>query len=447
MVYVMNTGSNRKDWVGQVIDGRFPLLEWLGDSERSSVFRTELPGDGPRKAAVKLILAEAGEAEARLDLWTRTSAFSHPHLMRLFHAGLCPSGAGPLLYVVTEYAEENLSQILPERPLTPAEAAEMLPPILDALAYLHEKGFAQASLKPSNLLVVDDQLKLSSDRLQGTGPHGSRVSAPRIYDAPECATGTFSPATDIWALGATLVEALSQHPPVWARESGGEPKIPGSLPQPYAGIARECLRSDPARRCSLAEVKARLDGSPASSPGLPKSRWLALAAAALVLIALIAVLHSYFHPATQPAPGADEQPAAAMPALPAPAPAPVAASTPASASAPAPVAEKQRSSGAGGKGAVAEQVLPEVPAKASATIRGKVEIGVRVAVDPTGAVTNAELESPSSSQYFANLALQAARRWRFQPARTAGQPVASEWVLHFHFEPDKTDVTPVETVQ
>jgi hypothetical protein len=39
-----------------------------------------------------------------------------------------------LIYVVMEYAEENLSQILPHRPLTPAEAREVLEPVLDALA-------------------------------------------------------------------------------------------------------------------------------------------------------------------------------------------------------------------------------------------------------------------------------------------------------------------------
>ena len=440
----MDTEKSRKYWVGQVIDGRFPLLEWLGDSERSSVFRTELPGEEARKAAIKLIPAEA-DAEARLGLWTRTSALSHPHLLRLFHAGQCHSSDGPMLYAVTEYAEENLSQILPERALTPAETAEMLPPILDALAYLHEKGFVQASLKPSNLQVVDDQLKLSSDRLQRMGAHKGGISTLRVYDAPECATGTISPAADLWALGVTLVEALSQHPPEWERLAGEDPLIPDSLPQPYTGIARACLRSDPARRCTLAEVKTRLEGSPSSSRRLAKLRWQVLAAAAFTLIAVVSILHLRSHPAAPPPSAAEDQPAPAMTALPAPAPASAPVSTPSSSKTPAPVAEKQRSNGAERKDAVVEQVLPDVPPKASATIHGKLGISVRVAVDPTGAVTNAELDSPASSSYFANLALQAARRWRFKPALAAGQPVASEWVLHFHFGSAGTDVTPVET--
>jgi TonB family protein len=427
----MSTGTIRSDWVGQIIDSRFPLLAWLGDSERSSVFLTELPGEGSRKAAIKLIPAGA-DAEACLDLWTRSAALSHPHLMRLFHAGLCESGAGPLLYTVTEYAEENLSQILPERPLTPAEAAEMLDPLLDALIYLHGKGFVQASLKPSNILVVDDQLKLSSDHLQRAGARCCGVSTLTIYDAPECASGTISPAADLWALGVTLVEALSQHPPRWERKAGKEPRIPGSLPQPFAGIARACLRSDPARRCTLPEVKARLPESRSSTLSSSVNfKWLTLAAGVLVLLAVFLMIHLRSHLPEPAQPAVDQQSAPAVVATPPPASTQTPKTTP--------------SQGAVVKGAVAERVLPDVPPKAISTIRGKVDISVRVATDQNGAVTNAELDQPATSKYFANLTLQAARRWRFTPPQVAGRAVSSEWVLHFHFTQAGCEIASVET--
>ena len=44
-----------KNWEGRVIDGKFPLLQWLGGSEDSAVFLTERRGSGPQKAAIKLI--------------------------------------------------------------------------------------------------------------------------------------------------------------------------------------------------------------------------------------------------------------------------------------------------------------------------------------------------------------------------------------------------------
>jgi len=65
------------------------------------------------------------------------------------------------------YADEVLSEILPERALTPAEAKEMLAPVIDTLSYLHAKGLVHGRLKPSNILAVDDRLKLSGDSFKG----------------------------------------------------------------------------------------------------------------------------------------------------------------------------------------------------------------------------------------------------------------------------------------
>src|SRR5580700_8968957 len=106
----MNAAANRRDWVGQVIDGRFPLLECLGSTAHSTVFLTELEGPGSQKAAIKLVEAARGDAEERLNAWTATKALSHPHLMLLFHWGCCEIEGASLDYVVTEYADEVLSQ-------------------------------------------------------------------------------------------------------------------------------------------------------------------------------------------------------------------------------------------------------------------------------------------------------------------------------------------------
>ena len=53
-----------------------------------------------------------------------------------------------------EATEEDLSQILPQRRLTPEEAREMLGPVLDALSYLHGKGFAHGAIKPANIMAA-----------------------------------------------------------------------------------------------------------------------------------------------------------------------------------------------------------------------------------------------------------------------------------------------------
>jgi len=431
-VDAMGTAAIGKDLVGAVIDGTFPLIQWLGGSDAGEVFLTELDG---QRAVIKLIPADAVDAEARTAAWAATSSLSHPHLVRLLRTGQCQATPTPLLYAVTEYSGELLSQIIPERPLTSAEVREMLDPILDALSYLHSKGIVHGHLKPSNIMVVDDRLKISCDDLHLAGEVTGRAAAPDIYAAPECAQGRISPAADLWSLGVTLVESLTQHPPIWLRPDEINPRVPESIEQPFAGVARECLRSDPARRCNLEAVKTRLhpapfEPDPSSNPvkSVPANFPVkTLIAAGLVLVVVVAGLLLWSHRA-EPGPETAKEPVLTTPA-----------SSPQS-----PVPGNQTVQGASVKGAVAERVLPNVLPSAQESIEGKVNVSVRVAVDAGGNVLNATFDSPGPSKYFARQAMQAAEHWRFRPAQVDGKAVSSTWILRFHFTQSGTDITPVE---
>ena len=71
-------------------------------------------------------------------------------------------------------------------------------------------------IKPANVMAVGDLIKISSDGLCGAGESSRVLGATSIYAAPEIADGGgMSPASDVWSLGMTLVEALTQSPPVW----------------------------------------------------------------------------------------------------------------------------------------------------------------------------------------------------------------------------------------
>jgi len=95
-------------------------------------------------------------------------------------------------------------------------------------------------------------------------------------------------------------------------------------------------------------------------------------------------------------------------------------------------------------GEVLDQVLPDVSQKARDTIRGTVRVSVRVRVDPAGNIVGADFDSPGPSKYFAEQALNAARRWEFAPAKVNGEYVASEWILRFHYTQAGTKVIPEE---
>ena len=96
-------------------------------------------------------------------------------------------------------------------------------------------------------------------------------------------------------------------------------------------------------------------------------------------------------------------------------------------------------------GEVLQQVLPEVSQKARGTIWGTVRVGVKIFVDSSGNVTGATLDSHGPSKYFADLALDAARKWEFGPAKVDGQPVASQWLVSFQFTNAATNAFPRQT--
>jgi len=427
----MNAAAKLQSWQGQIVDGRFPLLQWLGGSAGSDVFLTELPGGESHKAAIKLIPAEAGSAAYTLSRWEAIAKLSHPHLVRLFDMGRCEVNAVPLLYVVMEYAEEDLSQVLPSRPLTAEEASQILAALVDVLSFLHERGFVHGHIKPSNIMAVGERLKISSDCLQASGKHGDLLAGAGLYDAPEIATGVMAPATDVWSLGMTLVAALSQHLPAWDSSEPKEPPVPDSIPEPFREIARGCLHLDPKQRYTLKQVGERLQAAPVSHAARPiqvRTRTWVLIAAQVFLIALLAGLWLTTHRRRVSTPQEAVKKEEPVPSA-----------------VPAPVSPVANTPTGVVKGEVIDRVLPNVPRSARNTIQGKIKVNVRATVDAAGVVSAASLESPGPSKYFANLALSAARRWKFKPAQVDGKPVSSKWTLRFRFERAGTEVAPIET--
>jgi TonB family protein len=392
--------TEHRKWEGQVVDGRFPLLQYLGGGERSAVYATATEDTALPKAAIKLVEADPDDADSRIARWESAARLSHPHLLRLFHAGRCQLDGRELLYVVMERADEDLSQVLLDRPLAPAEVLDAIEPALDALAYLHAQGFAHGRVRPSNILAVGDKLKLSSDRLCYAGQLQIPREGPDIYSAPETSGAGIAAAGDVWSLGVTVVEALTQRPKL---------APPQGLQAPLSDVLGGCLARDLRRRWTVEQIQARL--RPAGEPPRRGTLWrYAALAAALVVLGAIVVIPKVVR----------QEPAAATP-------------QPAVEAAPAPVPAPAASDVSSG---VLQQVLPNVPAKASNTIHGRIKIGVKVRVDSSGNVEDAELASAPSSRYFGGLALDAARRWRFSPGG------ASDWLLRFEFSREAVKARP-----
>ena len=251
-----------KTWEGQAVDG-FPLRQYLGGSDHSAVYLTQLNSSGEQKAAIKFIPADAS-AYAQLAKWRVAGELTHPHLLQLIRVGRCELANTNFLYVVMEYAEENLAEILPQRALEPDEVRPVLESALDALTYLHAQGLAHTRIKPGNILAAGDQLKLSSDTLSEIGTAPAATPQTGIYAAPESATA-ISAAADVWSLGVTLVEALTQRTPVVRGQMEVE-LPPETIPSPYLEIVRRSLQVEPSRRASLKEISALINPTATTTP-------------------------------------------------------------------------------------------------------------------------------------------------------------------------------------
>lgn len=427
----MNTAAARQYWEGEIVDGRFPLLEWLGGAGGNLVFRTQRVGRAT--AAIKLVPAEREDAATVLARWHEAGAITHPHLVRLFEAGECQLRGRRWLYQVMEYADENLAQVLPQRALSMREAGELLPPLLDALGAIHRQQRVHGRLKPANIVAVSNQLKLTSDSLRPLGRDRGEVP-PTAYDAPENVKRGLSPASDVWSLGMTLVAVFLQRPLSWERDSNTPPEVPAAIPLPYRHIARECLRSNPDERCTVAQIREWLRPGAALRPqrlSTPERtrRVTPVTVLAIFFIALISGLVFFRHRAvqhTEHTPQAQPKPPAAIVSAPS--------------STPAPRVNRQ------GRvpGAVRERVEPNVSESARQTIQGKVRVKVELTVNSLGEVSSAELRSPGPSRYFARKALEAARQWKFQPPEVGGQPGESRWVIEFRFGQSATEAIPIE---
>jgi TonB family protein len=408
-------------WVGQSVDGRFPLQKYLGGSNTTAVFLTNIVDTPEAKAVIKLVLANSCDPEVQLGLWRRAAKLSHPNLIRILDGGRCWLVGSDLIFVVMEYAEENLGEVLPRRALTPAEGEVMLRPIIEALKYLHRQGLVHGHLRPSNVMAANEQLKISAHGIRPVGAIHGPVEAS-IYDAPEMRTGKISVAADAWSLGAVLAEALTRK---GATQNGAS----RSLPKPFAAIVQHCLRDDPGARWTLTDIEAALQGRVVDRRGGSEvrssdirpqvRRFLPLALGAVLLLILAGIYGLVYGGGGGSPKTASVQPRSSVPAKPS--------------TSPVQKSPVQTASSESASGAVLHAVSPNASQSALRTIHGRIKVRVRVGVDGAGNVNTANLTTAGPSKYFSRLAMQAAQQWKFTPAKENGQPVPSQWTILFEY--------------
>ena len=182
-------------------------------------------------------------------------------------------GVGLRLYLAFELiAGETLAARIDRGPLTVPEARRLADTLLDILGYLHGQAppVLHRDLKPANVVLRPDGTLALVDfgsvrRLSADRTHGSTLVGTFGYMPPEQLGGTVDRTSDLYALGATLLHALTGRPPGEWLGPSLQLRLPAGLPAPFDSWLLRLLEVDPARRpADVAQARALLQRPPAA---------------------------------------------------------------------------------------------------------------------------------------------------------------------------------------
>ncbi|MGX1882924.1 serine/threonine-protein kinase [Streptomyces sp. NPDC055287] len=283
----MATGENER------LAGRYRVVEQLGKGGMGVVWRAvdEVLG---REVAVKELRTYNDSSAPELDGLRIRMQREARAAARVRHPGVIAvhdvaEHNGRPVIVMELVDGPSLDDVLSERGLLdPREAASVGARVLEALAAAHQAGVLHRDVKPGNVLLdrntgrvvlTDFGIAAMDDPGDGSATHLTRsgeLVGSLDYLAPERAQGQEpGPASDVWALGATLYAAVEGGSPfrrtsTWSTlnaivvEPLPEPRRSG----PLGPVLQQLMAKDPAQRPD-ARAAARLLAAVAAGQDTP----------------------------------------------------------------------------------------------------------------------------------------------------------------------------------
>jgi serine/threonine protein kinase len=306
-------GAPAGERAGDVVGGRYRLLEAIGEGGMGAVWKAEQTQPVRRVVALKLVRPgmDSRTILARFEAERQALALmDHPHIAKV-HDGGTTEGGRP--FFVMEYVEGvPITQHCDDARLSIPQRLALFVPVCQAVQHAHAKGIIHRDLKPGNILVglydgrpvpkvIDFGLAkalhepLTEHTLHTA--HGAMVGTP-LYMSPEQAefnNRDVDTRADVYALGVVLYELLTgttplerrrlreaawdevlrlikeEEPPRPSARLGGSDSLPSLAarrqlePTRLAGLVRgeldwivmKCLEKDRSRRYETANDLAR----------------------------------------------------------------------------------------------------------------------------------------------------------------------------------------------
>jgi len=249
--------------------GTYRLINRLGVGGMGEVWRAE-DTKLLRQVAIKILPEQlAGDAEWK-DRFLRearmVAQLNHPNIATIY--GI--DQQGETLFIAMELVEgQQVSSLIADGPLPPAEAVRIAAAVADGLSEAHVKGIVHRDIKPDNILVSPRTVKVLdfgiAKNVGGTADpkltQGGLVIGTPHYMSPEQALGrTLDARTDIFSLGVVLYEMLTGEKP-FAGEAVTEILLKIVMSEPVdiartgrdvvpalADVVRRCMKKEPAER-------------------------------------------------------------------------------------------------------------------------------------------------------------------------------------------------------
>ncbi len=196
-----------------------------------------------RTVAVKMILSGQFAGTAQRQRFQReaeaAAQLRHPNIVAIHEVG---EHQGRSYFSMDFIEGRTLAAVLREGKLPPARAGTLVKTLAEAVHYAHQRGTLHRDLKPSNILISADSqphildfgLARPIEGEAGLTCTGDVMGTPS-YMPPEQAAGRggeVGPASDVYALGAVLYEAIT----------GRAPFTGGTM----AEVLRQVIEADPA---------------------------------------------------------------------------------------------------------------------------------------------------------------------------------------------------------
>jgi serine/threonine-protein kinase PknG len=204
-------------------------------------------------------LVHSGDAEAQAIAMAERQFLAevvHPSIVKIYNfVEHSDSHGEPVGYIVMEYVGgKSLKPTRGER-LSVSEAIAYMLEILPALGYLHSIGLCYNDLKPENIMVTEEQLKLIDlGAVTPINSFGYLYGTPG-YQAPEIVRTGPTVATDIYTVGRTLAALTLNLRTRNGRYVDGLPPEDPTLKKydSFGRLLRRAIDPDPKRRFASAE--------------------------------------------------------------------------------------------------------------------------------------------------------------------------------------------------